>query len=272
MKVFFNYIFLVFFFQINGVYAQTDVVILSENVGTEIDIDENRFYRIFPREKGFINAQIIKSGESTYKVTIVKKNNRKSFKVIRLLNQTNFQQLKDKVDQQPELTKEAKIAMYEGMDFLRAEKVIQDLPKPQFIVLKHSGKKKLKGTLLNFEDNILYIQTASRIEKINLSLLDQISYRTSLGKYDPYRNYFYILSSIVGLGISHKYNSQRPTIYNEYPYQNVPRSDLSFYRYITGIVFGLIFSSEVFDALSTLLTSSDTIILSEAEYEAQNYK
>jgi len=28
----------------------------------------------------------------------------------------------------------------------------------------------------------------------------------------------------------------------------------------------------VFDALSTLLTSSDTIILSEAEYEAQNYK
>ena len=178
MKVFFNYIFLVFFYQINVAHAQTDVVILSENVGTEIDIHENRFYRIFPKEKGFINAQIIKAGESTYKVTIVKTNNRKNFKVIRLLNQTNFQQLKDKVDQQPELTKEAKIAMYEGMEFLRAEKIIQDLPKPQFIVLKHSGKKKLKGTLLNFEDNILYIQTASRIEKINLSLLDQISYRT----------------------------------------------------------------------------------------------
>ena len=51
----------------------------------------------------------------------------------------------------------------------------------------------------------------------------------------------------------------------------IPRTDIAFYRYLNGIILGLIFSSEVFDAVSTLLTSSDTIILSEAEYNEENY-
>ena len=52
---------------------------------------------------------------------------------------------------------------------------------------------------------------------------------------------------------------------------NIPRNDIVFYRYLSGIILGLIFSSEVFDAVSTLLTPTETIILSEAEYEKQNY-
>ena len=57
-------------------------------------------------------------------------------------------------------------------------------------------------------------------------------------------------------------------IYNDY---DIPRNDIVFYRYLNGIILGLIFSSEVFDAISTLLTSSETIILSEAEYNEENY-
>jgi len=64
------------------------------------------------------------------------------------------------------------------------------------------------------------------------------------------------------------YNSQRPTTYNDY---GIPRNDLNVYRQIFGTVIGLIFSGEVFDALSTLLTPTETIILSEAEYEKENY-
>ena len=64
------------------------------------------------------------------------------------------------------------------------------------------------------------------------------------------------------------YNAQRPVIYNDY---GIPRKDLIVYRQIFGTIIGLIFSSEVFDAISTLLTPTDTIILSEAEYEKENY-
>ena len=36
------------------------MVILHEKVGSEIDIHENRFYRIFPDVENFLNAQILK--------------------------------------------------------------------------------------------------------------------------------------------------------------------------------------------------------------------
>ena len=83
-----------------------------------------------------------------------------------------------------------------------------------------------------------------------------------------YKNYFFIGTGILGFIGAYGYNSQRAIIYNDY---NIPRNDIAFYRYLNGIILGLIFSSEVFDAVSTLLTSSDTIILSEAEYNEENY-
>ena len=42
-----------FLFFFRFIFSQTNVAIVSEKVGTEIDIHENRFYRIFPDEKGF---------------------------------------------------------------------------------------------------------------------------------------------------------------------------------------------------------------------------
>ena len=177
--------------------------------------------------------------------------------------------MQNKINELPPFTKKRKIEMYEGMDFLRAEKIINEIPKPQFIKIKHSKNKKLKGTLLKVEDNILYIQGPTLVEKVSLSSLDRISYRTSFNKYDNYKNYFYVGTGLLGLIGGHGYNSQRSIIYNE---NNIPRNDIVFYRYLSGIILGLIFSSEVFDAVSTLLTSSETIILSEAEYDEVNYK
>ena len=261
-----NVFYLVLFF--GFIYSQTNVAIVSKKVGTEIDIHENRFYRIFPDEKGFVNAQIIDTGNGNFRITIVKQIQGMETTVRRYIDQDDFQKIKNRIDQLPDFTKERKIEMYEGMDFIRAEKIINDIPKPQFIVIKHSDNKKLRGTLLKVEDNILYVQGPSVIEKISLSDLDRISYRDSFGKYDKYKNYFFVGTGFLGFIGAYSYNSQRAVIYNDY---NIPRNDIAFYRYLNGIILGLIFSSEVFDAISTLLTSSETIILSEAEYNEENY-
>ena len=257
-----------FLFLLGYIYSQTNVAILSEKVGTEIDIHENRFYRIFPYEKGFVSAQIIDTGNGKFRITVVKQIEGMETMVRRYIDQSEFQKIQNRVNQLPDFTEERKIEMYEGMDFIRAEKIINDIPKPQFIVIKHSDNKKLRGTLLKVEDNVLYVQGPSLIEKISLSDLDRISYRQSSGKYDKYKNYFFIGTGILGFTGAYGYNSQRAVIYNDY---NIPRNDIVFYRYLNGIILGLIFSSEVFDALSTLLTSSETIILSEAEYNEENY-
>ena len=109
---------------------------------------------------------------------------------------------------------------------------------------------------------------ATAIEKIELDKVDRFSYRASLGNFDYLQPYTFFATGLAGFVMASLYNAQRPVTYNEY---GIPRKDLSVYRQIFGTIIGLIFSSEVFDAISTLLTPTDTIILSEAEYEKENY-
>ena len=66
-------IIVLFFLNVQNVFGQIEIVILSSNVGTEIDEHENRFYRIFPKEKQIINAQFIRIGEEKYRIDVVKK-------------------------------------------------------------------------------------------------------------------------------------------------------------------------------------------------------
>ena len=47
-------------FLLSKLFSQIEVVILSNNVGTEIDIHENRFYRIFTDVDDFLNAQVLR--------------------------------------------------------------------------------------------------------------------------------------------------------------------------------------------------------------------
>ena len=64
MIIFLKVITFLFFLNVHSLFGQTQIVILSSNVGTEIDEHENRFYRIFPKEKQLINAQFIKIGKA----------------------------------------------------------------------------------------------------------------------------------------------------------------------------------------------------------------
>ena len=52
-------------------FSQSEIVILSPRVGTIIDIHENRFYRIFPKVRNFISAQIYEVSELKYGVRLV---------------------------------------------------------------------------------------------------------------------------------------------------------------------------------------------------------
>ena len=272
------------FYLVGVLAAQTEVMLLSQRVGTEIDMHENRFYQIFPKEKGFINAQIIRINKKNFRVIITKNIRGKEKLVKRYISLDYYEKLQLHVDAQPELTEKIKIGMYKGMDFLRAEKIINEIPKPQYVILKHSGQKKLKGSLSFVDKNMLHIQTPTTIEKVHLSDLDQLSYRPEIGDYEYLRPYLYGITALTGLALAQKYISQHNfervdanddlTISMEEHVRFLirPRDDLNRYTHLFGIVIGLIFSSELFDAISTLLTPSETIILSEAEYEKKNFK
>ena len=273
--------YLIFFLNLTRLFSQVEVVILSEKVGSEIDIHENRFYRIFPDVENFLNAQITKlklppegyfsSNKKKYKIKItIKSPSGKKNTIKKIISQKEFNEMRNRIDEQEVFTEKRKIEMYEGMDYLRSEKIVSSIPKPQFVKLKHSNKRGLlKGTLIMFENNFLHIQTPTTIEKISLSDLDFLSYRDTIKIYPKLRFYTYGITSFVGLLSARRFNDQRELLYNK---NNIPRKDIFAYTQIMGIVIGLIFSSEVFDAMSTLLTPTKSIILSKSAYEEKNYK
>ena len=110
-------------FLINIIFCTEEVYVLSPRVGTEIDVHENRFYRIFPYEKGFINAQFIEYKPNEYRVKIVKEV--MGIKVLRTatISVRKFRQLQDHVNSQREISEEALEEMYKGMHFLQADKI-----------------------------------------------------------------------------------------------------------------------------------------------------
>ena len=248
-------ILLLFLFLASG-YCREEVVILSPRVGTIIDIHENRFYRIFPKVRKFYSAQIYSTSDLKYKVRIVvnRKGKQKTYEKKMSLEQ--FTRFQNKVNAQPEFTEQAREIMYAGMDFLRASQIITDLPKPQYVKVIHNGNKRLRGTLVSFEKNIINVQTGRSLEKIDLDNVESISYRLSGNEFLDSKPYIYGLSGAIGLRLANLYNSQRN-----------PRLDQSWYYRFYGITLGLIFSGEIYDALATMLTPTETFILSQEMYE-----
>ena len=106
-----------FFLNVFSLFGRTEIIILSSNVGTEIDEHENRFYRIFPKEKQLINAQFIKIGGEKYRIDVVKKINGKINKVNRYISQNEFDKLKIHVDNQPVLTKKHYLIIHWAISF-----------------------------------------------------------------------------------------------------------------------------------------------------------
>ena len=93
---------------VGGLCAQTEVIIISDNVGAEIDEHENRFYGIFPGEKGLVDAQIVRINENKYRILVVKNVDGKITKVRRYIDQGELDTLKHYVDLQPRFTEEKK--------------------------------------------------------------------------------------------------------------------------------------------------------------------
>ena len=125
---------------------------------------------------------------------------------------------------------------------------------------------------LKLKSEIIYTPTIEKLEVSDEAVnrfSGAIKYKTisSGNSESDYSNeflglkpYIYGLSGTFGLNVATLYNSQRS-----------PRLDESWYYKFYGIVVGLIFSSELYEALATVLTPSETFILSQDEYE-QNYK
>ena len=186
---------------IGYVIAQDEVVVLSHKVGTEIDVHENLFYRIFPKENKFVNAQLIQLSKNKFEIRIIhltKDGNKKE--KTRYINLKEFASLQNHVNGQPIFTEKEKVAaakipkyaeLIEQVEEANQEKdyaktirlldedIARRTPDEQQRVLKISGlmsvlvaSKKLKTAISTIDDYDLPEDQA--LEQLSSSLEEWI--------------------------------------------------------------------------------------------------
>ncbi|MBL7013423.1 MAG: hypothetical protein ISR83_03305 [Candidatus Marinimicrobia bacterium] len=235
--------------------AQNQVILLSPKVGSVIDVDENEFYGIFPNARGFESAQIFMGDGQIYEARIVQSKRGKYFTTSKFIPMKEYAKLQVSVNSQPELTEERRELIKENLFYLRVPEILEDIEKPQYVKLKIVGGKKIKGTLVAFKDDTVHVQTAIKMLHLDIHELESISYRLSTRDVLVLKPIIRSVSAIIGLGFGEYWNEQRN-----------PELDQRWYYRFFGITGGLIVSGEIYEAIATMISPTETFALTESEF------
>jgi len=235
--------------------AQNQVIILSPKVGSVIDVDENEFYGIFPNARGFESAQIFMGDGHVYEARIAQKKRGNRFTTSKFIPMEEYAKLQVSVNSQPELTEKRRKLIRENLFYLRVPEILRDIEKPQYVNLKIVGGKKIKGTLVSFQNDTVHVQTAIKLLHLDIHELESISYRLSTRDVLVLKPIIRTLSAIIGLGFGEYWNEQRN-----------PELDQRWYYRFFGIIGGLIISGELYEAMATIISPTETFALTESEF------
>jgi len=235
--------------------AQNQVTILSPKIGSVIDIDENEFYGIFPNTRGFESAQIYMADGHVYEARIAQSKQGKIFTTSKFIPMEEYAKLQVSVNSQPELTEERRKLIRENLFYLRVPTILEEIEKPQYVKLKVVGGKKIKGTLVKFQNDTVHVQTAIKMLNLDIHELESISYRLSTADVLVLKPIIRYVSTIIGLGFGEYWNEQRN-----------PELDQRWYYRFFGITGGLIVSGEIYDAIATMISPTETFALTESEF------
>ncbi|MBT3496472.1 MAG: hypothetical protein HN657_00635 [Candidatus Marinimicrobia bacterium] len=235
-------------------FAQNDIIILSPKVGSVIDAEENQFYEIFPKIKQFVSAQIFMNEDAHYEARIVHFKKRKRITITQSITMKSFVALQNYVNQQPLFSDENRKKKGIDVFYLRAPKILDEMEKPQYVQMQIANHPKIKGTLMAYRNDSIYVQTHIQMEKFSNTELESISYRLSRREYLSLKPIIRTVTAIIGLGLSEFMNEQRH-----------PEIDLKWHNRFLGLVAGMLVSGEIYDALATLIIPTETFALRETE-------
>lgn len=222
-----------------------EIIPLSQKVGTVLDAEENLFYNVYNID-GFESAQFyeISLRAVIARITFVEYSQQKISK--RKYSMMEFLRMKEAVDVQPWITDEDRRMVKENLTYLETNNILTGITENQFVIIKHRSGRKLKGTLINYDNKELTIQTAISIEKIPIWDMESISYRESVNIKSDWKYPLFAISALAGLALAEGWNEQtRPAIDNVW------------YNRFLGVVAGMLAGIEVFET-ANILTSPKT--------------
>ena len=157
------------------------------------------------------------------------------------------------------ITDEIRESYRKNLTYLRTKDILNNIPVGQFVEVNHVNGKKIKGTLLNFSKDRLYIQTPVNVKLIKITSMERITFREKIIDRPELQKYIYFGSAFIGTLAMEVWNQQTNPIWG-YRWH---------YRLI-GAIFGLLAGAEVYDTSMILLSKKTKFGLSSEELEKLN--
>ncbi len=228
---------------------ESDVVVLSIKVGATVDAAENAFMNLFPDVQGFESAQFYKLSENRYvaKIVYVDRTRRKLKK--RRYSWKQFQQLKYRAGSHPAITEEQREQQLDYLTYLRTHNIMEDIPPSTFCTIKHESGRRFTGTFVKYENREITFQSLTKRLKFPIEELVSITYRPFVDDGQLWKKWAaFGIGAVAGTSIAEVWNSQKS-----------PRIDIVWYNRFLGMGIGLLFGSEMFEAVS-VITSPDQVL------------
>lgn len=234
------------FFQA-GLFSQTgEIVPLTPAIGTVVDAAENVYYNLFPDIKGFKSAQFYELPNQSYiaRIVFVEYSTPRTTKKRFTLRQITT--LQNQLKRLPPITNEFRKQIKSDFTYLNTVEVLNDIPLNQYVVIQHRNGKKIRGTLMSFDEKYLHIQTPLEVLKIPIWQMNNIAYKTTIIDRSSWKRYLLFLSAGIGIGVMEVWNNHRN-----------PPADKIWYNRFIGLMFGVILSNE-FQQISEIVLTPKT--------------
>lgn len=230
-----------------------EIVPLSTRVGYSVDAEEREFYHLFPEITGFESAQFYEISPNRIEARIVylrysrPKLSRKAF------NLREFTRLQNVVNRQPPITEQDRTALRENLTFLRTDATLAAIPAGQYVIIKHRDGPRVKGTLVEYGEKRVRVQTPLKMQEIPLWELARISYRPEIVDRPGLKLALFGISALAGLALAEGWNLQTR-----------PRLEMVWHYRFLGTVLGLLAGVEAYETM-TVLSSPRTHLALTAE-------
>ena len=209
----------------------------------------------------FENAQFFMSENDTVeaRISYLEFTRTKTSKKIFVLR--SFVDLQLQLNAMPPITEQIRESFRKNLTYLRTKDILKSIPKGQYVEINHINGKKLKGTLLSFNKDRLFVQTPMSVKMIKMTSMERITYRDNIIHRPELQKFIYSGAAIMGLIMMELWNRQTNPIW-AYRWHN---------RFF-GATLGLLAGAELYDTSMIMMTKKTKFGLSASELKKLNRK
>ena len=239
----------------------SEIVQLTKHIGFTLDAEENKYYEVFTDIPNFESAQFFQINADTVQSRISYLEFTRKKISINNFTVKSFVDLQIRLSKKSPITDEIRDSYRKNLTYLRTKDILANIPKGQFVEVNHINGKKVKGTLISFNKDRLFIQTPMSVKMIKMTSMERITYRNKIIDRPEWQKFIYSGAALLGLMMMELWNRQTDPIW-AYRWHN---------RFF-GATLGLLAGAELYDTSMIIMTKKTKFGLSSSELEKLNRK